>query len=135
MKNKAKCRLCQSIIESFHETDYVQCKCGEIVVDGGNAFSCAAKNWDNFLRIDDQGKEIPIKIKEFSKYDRADMEPYPEINPIDTYEKPTKKDLIEMLKEMADNIENLPQNVMQSPITHYDHWSLVALMHSILKED
>ena len=36
--NKAKCRLCGDIIESKHRHDYVECKCGEISVDGGKDY-------------------------------------------------------------------------------------------------
>ena len=65
MRNRAKCKLCNTIIESFHQHDYVKCKCDEIAVDGGpDGCRVMAKNWDNFLRVDDSGKEYPIKVKE-----------------------------------------------------------------------
>lgn len=49
--------------------------------------------------------------------------------------KPTKKELLEMLKEMADNIERLPVNAQLNPITHYDFWSLIALLSEVFKAD
>lgn len=49
--------------------------------------------------------------------------------------KPTKKELLDMLKEMADNIEKLPVQAQLSPITHYDFWSLIALLSEILRSD
>jgi len=124
-RNRAKCKLCRCIIESFHPTDYVMCNCGEIFVDAGEALKCGAKKWDNFLRIDDNGNEIVIKIKEEIN----------DVKPLYNGEKPTKKQLIEMLDEMANNIEKLPQHAMTAPITHYDHWSLITLLSAILRSD
>ena len=123
MKNRAKCKLCRDIIESFHPTDYAQCKCGEISVDGGQAMRCSANDWVNFFRLDEFGREIVVKVE------NAD------VKPLDIYTKPSRKELIQMLKEMSDSIESLPENGMHAPVTHYDHWSLIALLHSILKED
>jgi hypothetical protein len=128
MKNKAKCKLCGDVIMSYHQYDYVECKCGEITVDGGEAMRCAAKNWDNFLRVDDEGKEHPIKIEELSKFDLADMEPYPNDKP-----KLSKEDLIMTIVEMRKNIENLPMSALQSPLTHYDMLSLLMLLESLFK--
>lgn len=131
MKNRAKCKLCLSIIESFHSTDYVTCKCGEIVVDGGPALRCAANNWDNFIRVDENGNEVLIKVKELNTYDIDSIKPIPEkINPLDK-----KKELVEMLDEMIKNIENMPSHAMNNPINHYDFCSALLLMSSILKCD
>lgn len=59
MRNRAKCRRCDDIIESTHRHDFVTCKCGEIAVDGGQAyFRAAAKNFENFIRLDDEGNEV-----------------------------------------------------------------------------
>lgn len=124
MRNRAKCKLCQSIIESFHSTDLVNCKCGHIFVDGGSAMLCGASDWNNFLRVDDEGNEIIIKVK--SKEEAKEIEPI---------HKPTKKELIDMLDEMCKNIENLPPQAMTLPINHYDYCSLLMLLSSILRSD
>lgn len=47
--------------------------------------------------------------------------------------KPTKQELLEMLDEMIKNIERLPSYAMLTPITHYDHCSLLILLSSILR--
>lgn len=120
MKNRAKCKLCKSIIESFHDTDYVECKCGEIAVSGNPAsLYCSAKDWNNFMRIDDLGNEIIVKVKENS------IEP--EIH--------TKSDLLRMLDTMIQNIESLPQEAMTSSINHYDFCSALILLSSILRSE
>jgi len=53
--NRAKCKLCGTIIVSRHRHDLVSCKCGEIFVDGGNDYwRCGAKNFKNFLRFENR---------------------------------------------------------------------------------
>ncbi len=122
MKNRAKCKLCGSIIESFHDQDFVQCECGEITVYAGTALRCTANNWSNFLRVDDQGNEIIVRIKEMAS----------DVNPLDTPPgKPDKKELLGMLSEMIKNIENLPQHAALAPITHYDFASALLLVHTV----
>lgn len=122
MRNIAKCKLCSSIIESFHSTDYVICKCGEISVDAGESLKCYAKDWKNFLRIDDNGNEIQVKVQEEKTID-------------ENIKKPNKEELLDMLDEMVKNIERLPQQAMTSPINHYDYYSLLLLLSSILRSD
>jgi hypothetical protein len=122
MQNRAKCKLCHAIIESFHATDYVSCKCGEISVDGGDAMRCAANQWHNFLRVDDNGNEIVVTVK-------GDVQPANK----ETQGKPTKKELLDMLDEMVKNIERLPVDAMNSPITHYDFYAGLLLLSSILR--
>ena len=51
----------------------------------------------------------------------------------DNSSKPTKIELIEMLDEMAKNIEKLPLFAMTNPITHYDFCSLMILLSQIFK--
>jgi len=50
-------------------------------------------------------------------------------------EKPTKIELLEMLKSMQDNIERLPPYALVSPISHYDFCALIILLHTILSYD
>jgi hypothetical protein len=65
MRNRAKCKLCSSIIESMKLDDYVSCKCGAITINGGTyAYECRANHWENFIRVDDEGNEIIVKVEE-----------------------------------------------------------------------
>ncbi len=134
MRNRAKCKICKEILESFHEFDYVKCKCDEISISGGNIrYECAAKNWDNFLRIDDAGNEIKIKIKEEKEDDglgKTTSKVIENKNP-----KPSKRDYVEMINKMIEDIENLPQQAMLTPINHYDFCSLLLLLSEIFKSD
>lgn len=123
MKNRAKCKKCNTIIESFHEFDYVTCKCAEIAISGGNqSLQCFAKDWINFMRVDEHGNEILVKTKdeEIQKIDEPEV-------------KPSREDLLNMLDDMIKNIENLPPNGLASPVNHYDLLSSLLLLSSILR--
>jgi hypothetical protein len=124
MKNRAKCKLCQSIIESFHSSDYVICKCGEIAVDGGSALKCSARDWKNFLRVDDEGNEIIIQIQETDN-----------VKLLYNGEKPSKKELLDMLDEMIKGIDRLPEHAKSGFINHYDFVSSLLLLSEILRAD
>jgi len=127
MKNRAKCKLCQSIIESFHRHDYVTCKCGEIAVDGGlDYWRCSAKNWDNFLRIDDQGNEIVPVIK-----DKEEEKP----NEVKEVPPPTKKELLGMLEEMIASYERLPIDARTQSPTNYDLAAALLLISHIMRHE
>lgn len=125
MRNRAKCKLCHSIIESFHEYDFVSCKCGEISVDGGDSLKCGAINWDNFLRVDDDGNTIVPKIKEKASDKGLSEETL--VNPM------TKDEMLNELDRMITSIEELPPIAMSTPITHYDFVSALMLLRSILR--
>ncbi len=125
MRNRAKCKLCKDILESFHQFDLVQCKCGEISISGGNnQFQCAAKNWINFLRLDDDDNEVSVKVKGDIK-----EEPIKE----EVSFKYTRDQQLDMLESMLKNIEDLPKHVMDTPINHYDFYSYLLVVLSILK--
>ena len=128
MRNRAKCKLCGDILESFHMNDYVTCKCGEISIDGGTHYlRVAAKNWNNFLRVDDEDNEIiPVIYDQNDKVTtRAPQEP----------RQLSRKELIDMLQETLNSIERLPDHAMSLPINHYDFYSFAALVLSILRSE
>lgn len=128
MKNRAKCKVCLSVIESFHIYDYVTCKCGQISISGGNdKLECSAKDWANFLRIDDEGHEIIVKVKD-SKESKEST------NSDENPPKMTKKEMLEMLEASVKNIENLPKGAMIQPITHYDMYNFMVLVLAIFKQ-
>ena len=140
MKNRAKCRLCESIIESMHTHDYVECKCGEIAVDGGNDYMrCVFRNFENFLRVDDEGNIIIPTLKdpepkEENKSVNQIKEKWPEeLESEETKRKRIRLELIEAVDQMVKATESLPQEAMMTAITHYDYLSVLLLLSSILK--
>ena len=132
MRNRAKCKLCKKEIESLHPTDYQPCECGEIAIDGGeNNFKCYAKNWDNFLRIDEDGKEIPITVVESPI--QSDNESASEKIVYLPPTPPSKSEMINMLDEMINYYDNLPDHEKHKPASQYDLMSLMILIRSIFK--
>src|SRR5512135_1368568 len=127
MKNRAKCRLCLSIVESFFEGDVCTCKCGEITVYDGSAMRVEFRNVENFLRIDDIGNEILVKYKD--KEETETKQPQ-EQQPL---EKPTRSELIAELDRLIEYHEGLPEHAKRSPVTGYDFISLMLLLSNILK--
>ena len=115
MRNRAKCKACESIIESLSINDEVTCKCGQISVSGGELLGCAAINWGNFLRVDDEGNVIVPVVKEKA--------------PV------TKDDLLNALDEMIKRIEEMPSQAMIVAINHYDFVSLLILLSSIFRSE
>lgn len=136
MRNRARCKLCESIIESYHRHDYVTCKCGEIAVDGGNDYwRVMAKDWSNFIRIDDAGNEIVPKVidKEAEEEKQESLQSSAkQVKPQETPSKPSRKELIDMLDEMVKSYESLPQAALTMPITNYDLASALLLLSTIL---
>lgn len=113
MRNRAKCKKCETIIESHSLQDECYCKCGQISVSGGDKMGCAANDWSNFLRVDDEGNTIIPTIKEA-----------PSVN---------REDFLNALDEMIRRIEEMPSQAMVVAINHYDFVSLLILLSSILR--
>lgn len=58
LHNRAKCALCQDVIESFSRHDWVSCKCGEIFVDGGTLYQhSGAINSKNLIDLSEFEEE------------------------------------------------------------------------------
>jgi len=104
----------------------VTCKCGEISIDGGQEYlRCKANDWKNFLRIDDEGNEIIVTIKE------------PEVKSENVIDEeiplPSRDDLLSMLDEMISSYERLPMHALLAPISNSDFCSSLILLSSILR--
>lgn len=124
MRNRAKCKLCDSVLESFHKGDYVECKCGEISISGGNeTYDCYAKEWKNFVRVDDLDNEIMVKV-EYSE----------DVKPLYKEESKEDVDLLFILDEMIKNIERLPSEAMSTYINHYDYMNIMMVMKTMYKK-
>lgn len=122
MRNRAKCKLCKSVIESFHSEDYVVCKCDEISVSGGPSLRCAAKNFENFVRVDDEDNEIIVTT-------------IGDVKQFDNETKMGKKELVDMLEALVNNIDALPQHAQTAPATNYDLSIGLRLVLAIFKNE
>ncbi len=135
MRNRAKCNLCKYVIESFHCHDFVECKCKEIHVDGGpDFFRAGANDWKNFIRIDEDGNEIPIKIQIVPDSEMPQVMHAPSANDQYAVKEPTRDDLLMMLKDAIDVYEKLPQSAMHHPVTHYDLLNAMMIIYAVLKK-
>lgn len=136
MKNRAKCKLCGDVIESFHQYDMVYCRCGEIAVDGGSdAMRCIAGNWDNFLRVDDEGNIVVPKVKDDVKPLYIDKWPEENESHGIIHEKLKISEAIKMFDDIRATIESLPQAAMAQPVTHYDLLSLLLVLSAIFRSE
>lgn len=141
-KNRAKCKLCEEIIESKHSHDYVTCKCGEISIDGGpstgDGGSCwrgRAKDYRNFLSIDNEGRVIgvthiedePIKSIE-EKEDNKELQE-------EVFIPLTRAQKVDELKRLREYSEGLPPAAQYQFVTETDFQRLLLVLESILRED
>jgi len=53
MRNRARCRRCDGVVESLHRHDFRSCPCGAIAVDGGRDYWRAVGDPADFERLVD----------------------------------------------------------------------------------
>ena len=128
MKNRAKCRLCQTLIESFFERDFITCKCGEISVFGGDGMHTKAKDYANFLRVDEMGNEIPVKYVSVHEDEKSNGQP------TDAPKEFSKAELIEELETFIKNDLQLPDDAHIQHISFVDLLRYMVPILSILKK-
>lgn len=139
MRKRAKCKVCNSILE-VTLYDMTFCKCGEVSIDmlSGEFHANVQDDIDNLILIDDEGNEIiPIHSEEIQNFSSEHVTLKLEENLVSlpSYKEWILKrnELIETLDAMAKNIESLPSNARQSPITHSDFGALITLLSSIFR--
>lgn len=125
MRNRAKCKVCETIIESTGERDLSTCKCGEISIVGKNPEEgrYRAYNWENFIFLDDENHEIVAKVSDEITIDKKDIISH----------KPTKEEIIEELSTLVNQLIELPTNQLYMPVNSYDMYRFMALVVAILK--
>jgi len=130
MRNRAKCKQCEEIIESIHSQDYQLCRCGEIFVDGGKENQCGAKDWHNFIRIDDNDNEVIPQIIDDGDdtRDKTDVTLAPTLSAEER-----KANAIKLFKNMMDTYDRLPAHATHSPISHYDLQAVMITIYEIVR--
>ena len=114
---RVKCKLCKSVIqERLGHT--IGCQCGEIRLEGVSKSVICTTDSKNFDEVDDAGNII---VKED--------------NALQTNTRPKKAQLLDMLDEMSNSYERMPQGGLMAPITGYDLASVLLLLSSILRAE
>lgn len=136
MRNRAKCKLCGDVIESLHQYDFKRCKCGEIMVDGGHLDykRCGAGDWKNFVYLDDEDNEHPVRLSNqaAAPESKEEEKPHEESKVEGTHNR--REELLSMLFDTIQNSENLPTHVRSSFVTYLDLDGALTLIYAILKE-
>ena len=127
--NRAKCKLCNSVIESFHQADYVTCKCGEYAVLNGAGLDCESKSgdWSNFVRVDDLGNEITVKHIQKSQ-SKEDDQSVDEAN-----HNLSVKEAISALDEIIKTYNNFPSHEKTSYVLQYELVSFMEIVSGLFK--
>jgi hypothetical protein len=129
MRNRAKCKLCQSIIESFLPDEIIYCKCGEIAVCDGPALRMWPFGSPHFLRVDDVGNEIVVSHKEKdgeSDGDKQTNRPN---------EHRSKADLIKDFENAIEYIDKAPNHEQYSFVTNAALCHYMKALVNILKRE
>lgn len=135
MRNRAKCKLCTSVIESFTLADLVFCKCGEIAISGGlQELNTFFNDPTNFLRVDDDDNEILVKYVENPSESLSEQPDEQSKTEEQTYPTLSLAQKIDMLQELIKSYEKLPANAMTMPINYYDFVSLMTILLAIFKD-
>jgi hypothetical protein len=129
MINRAKCKVCLSVIESHLPDEIVYCKCGLIAVCDGPAMRVMPFGSPNILRVDDLGNEIVVTYKTEEKSQSGDKDAH---NPSETF---TRGEAIQQLDEVIDAYKSLPEHAMYSPVTHKDFVDFMLIISTILKRE
>lgn len=129
MRNRAKCKLCLSVIESFLPDEIVYCKCGEIAVCDGAAMRMWPIGSPNFLRVDEIGNEVVVSYKEKGA-EGHDNEGEHKPN-----EPRSKADLIKDFENAIEYIDKSPDHEKYSPVTNIALCHYLKALVNILKRD
>ncbi|WP_435886896.1 DUF7695 domain-containing protein [Streptomyces anulatus] len=68
LRNRARCRKCDDIIESLHRHDFRSCKCGAISVDGGLEYRRrvgALGDWEDLsetMEITEDERDLSLSV-------------------------------------------------------------------------
>lgn len=126
MRKRAKCKLCNTVVETKNNFDIWSCPCGEISIDRiSGAFHANVKNdIDNLILVDNDGNEIIPKIS--SAIEDSEQTTH-------KIDKGGLEELLYILDKYAENLHNLPPEARQSPITHSDFGALITLLSSIFR--
>ena len=143
MMKRAKCKLCNNIIEIKNRVDMFTCPCGEITIDYITAQLHASIKTDktNLSFVDDDGNEI------LPKKEKEDLLNEEHIAPSTWYdvawidgksisEEPnlgSRRELLGIIDCMIVHIDRMPQDAKYAPVTHSDFSELLTLIVALFR--
>ena len=121
VKNRAKCKVCNTIMHAKEPYIRVLCNCGRCFIElEMDKTLCGTDEWSNLVFVDDEGNEIVLNSPEET-----------EVIP----EKISKKQLIEQMKDMIRSYDNLPPRALYEPVLTIDMKNLMLLVVGILESE
>lgn len=132
-RNRAKCKKCDDIIESFFVYDTVSCSCGEIAVSTGEGegdakYLSSANDFANFIRVDDMDKEVPVDYRENKEKDNKEAEPAEDNKDM------AIDSLLDVLKNKIEIVSNLPTHIQQSFVTQMDLADALSVVYALFRQ-
>lgn len=125
LKSQAICKLCKIVVRVTPTVVFRTCSCGEIDYTAGVTGPVwNAQDVKNIAFIDDDGSEIPSTESSENTTESTQQKT-----------RPSKKEMVEMLKTYVKSYENLPMHALMAPVTHSDLVSTLLLIVSILETD
>jgi hypothetical protein len=109
-RNRAKCALCEDVIESKSRHDFVSCSCGAIFVDGGRDYCRMGGNMENIILLNNDGTET--SLLEVNQTERAD----------ELFSKLDEEELIDTNPTVEQRLDRIEQTLikMQSKLEEWD---------------
>lgn len=95
--------------------------------DGG-AMRSEAKDYENFLRVDDLGNEVVVRYKEQIDSNENIATDH------DNGKGPTIEELIQAVDHSIEAIENLPDHAKYEPCNQYDICSILLTIKAVLRK-
>ncbi len=134
---KAKCKLCNNIIEIKNRVDMFSCPCGEITIDyiTTQLHACIKTDKTNLMFVDDEGNEIMTKPLETEDVAWIDGKNIDELSrPLgEDFNIGNRRELLSMLDAMILQIDSLPQPAKFAPVTHSDFSELLTLIAALFR--
>ena len=128
---RAKCKLCNNIVEIKNRIDMFSCPCGEITIDYITAHMHASLKTDksNLLFVDEDDNEIvPASwTTEQIIIDRKVEEMGEDVN------LGSRRELLSMIDALIHNIDSMPNQGRFAPVTHSDFAELLSLVAALFR--
>lgn len=137
---RAKCLKCGDIVESCFASDEAACRCGELLVRGGElqAFKPTSGNWENVALVDDRGNIILDMGKSALKEEEHHENTEGKDNSVNDLEQngvirePNRKALIKEMYQILNHYKDIPQDI---PVSHKDFITTIENLLAIIYLD